>query len=113
MKFNDYQNKAATFAEYPVGDGFTTGLPPGLYPALGLNGEAGEVAEKIKKYWRDGGDRAETTLAIKKELGDVLWYVSEVARSWGIDLEDVAASNIRKLSDRRDRGVLGGSVDDR
>src|SRR5690606_21088215 len=101
-KLNGYQKKAATFAVYPMGESQMAPLPPGLYPALGLNGEAGEVAEKIKKYWRDGGNRAEATLAIKKELGDVLWYVSEVARCWGIDLQDVAESNIRKLSDRQE-----------
>jgi len=108
MNLNEYQLKASETASYPT----VVGLP-GLYPALGLNGEAGEVAEKIKKFWRDRGSFADTKAAIRKELGDVLWYVSEVAREWGLELEDVAAANLEKLASRRDRGVLAGSGDNR
>jgi NTP pyrophosphatase (non-canonical NTP hydrolase) len=113
VNLNEYQNKAQSTANYPVGTGFTTNLPPGLYTALGLNGEAGEVAEKIKKYWRDGGDFKEVRAAIKKELGDTLWYLSETARQWELTLEEVAQGNLEKLSGRKERGTLKGSGDDR
>jgi len=112
MNFAQYQTLAASTADYPRGTA-GAGLPPGLYTALGLNGEAGEVAEKIKKYWRDGGDYAAVKAAIQKELGDVLWYLSETARQWGIPLEIVAQANLEKLADRRARGVLHGAGDNR
>ncbi len=114
MDFNEYQKKAASTANYPVGT--PDGLPPGLYTALGLNGEAGEVAEKIKKLWRDGLgalSRDDVRDAIRKELGDVLWYLSETARQWDIELEDVAHTNLSKLASRASRGVLHGSGDNR
>jgi len=114
LTFNEYQEWAKATADYPGdrGDG-KAAFVPGLYPALGLNGEAGEVAEKIKKFWRDGNAYDETRAAIRKELGDVLWYLSETARQWGIKLDDVAAGNIAKLADRKSRGVLAGSGDNR
>jgi NTP pyrophosphatase (non-canonical NTP hydrolase) len=106
--FNEYQEQAATTAvfnpEQPV---------PGVYTALGLNGEAGEVAEKIKKYWRDGGDYAATREAVRKELGDVLWYLAMTAREWSLDLQDVAETNLTKLADRRKRNQVHGSGDNR
>ena len=88
---------------------------PIVYPTLGLTNEAGEVAGKVKKIFRDRGgvvtddDRAALTL----ELGDVLWYLSELCTQLGISLEDVAATNISKLRGRLDRGTLLGDGDDR
>lgn len=110
MRLNDYQEAAKATANYPEGDAV---IPPGLYPALGLNGEAGEVAEKVKKYWRDGNSYMATREGIKKELGDTLWYLSEVARQWELTLEEVAAANLAKLADRKARGALKGSGDER
>ncbi len=86
-----------------------------VYPTLGLAGEAGEVAEKVKKLIRDDagvlGD--ERRAAIAKELGDVLWYVAQVATEAGLDLDEIAATNLEKLLSRAQRGVLQGSGDDR
>lgn len=85
------------------------------YPTLGLCGEAGEVAEKVKKILRDDDrqisehKRAE----LEKELGDVLWYLSALAGDLGLNLSDVAMRNLDKLRSRKERGVLGGSGDNR
>lgn len=86
-----------------------------VYCALGLVGESGEVAEKLKKVLRDnnGVISKEAKNLIAKELGDVLWYVSELATAVGLDLEYIACHNIQKLADRAERGVLQGSGDTR
>src|ERR1035437_4160603 len=104
MTMNDYQRLAEETAQYP-----TLGHPI-VYPALGLAGEAGEVAEKVKKAMRDDylvitDDRK---AELNKELGDVLWYVSETARQAGLTLEEVAAANYFKLKDRKERGMING-----
>jgi NTP pyrophosphatase (non-canonical NTP hydrolase) len=107
MKFDEYQQKA-----------LSTLLPSAkslTYTALGLNGEAGEVAEKVKKWIRDGGSD-ETSLdkeAIAKELGDVLWYITIIASLIGYNLEDIADKNVEKLSSRQTRQKLTGSGDNR
>lgn len=106
-----YQEQAAEFAKY--GETGGSAIPPSVYTVLGLNGEAGEVAEKIKKHYRDDIDPAVTREAVKKELGDTLWYLSETARQWDLKLSDVAQGNLDKLSDRAARGVLKGSGDNR
>lgn len=111
MTFDEYQKQAAITARYPEPDDSL--VPPGLYCALGLNGEAGEVAEKIKKCWRDRGGFIATRTALTKELGDVLWYLSELARCWDIKLEEIAKTNLEKLANRAERGAIGGSGDDR
>lgn len=83
--------------------------------ALGVNGEAGEVAEKVKKLMRDNGgivDDADRT-AVALELGDVLWYVATMATKLGLPFSDVARLNIAKLTSRRERGTLHGSGDNR
>ena len=81
-----------------------------LYPALGLAGEAGEVANKIKKMLRDDDfDRS----AIAEEIGDVLWYVAALSRDLNIDLHDIAMNNLEKLYGRKARGTLSGSGDKR
>ncbi len=105
-QFNYYQHEASTFAKYPKeGD-----KPELMYLALGLTGESGEVAEKIKKFYRDGSlDRDN----LAKELGDVLWYLSQIARHISWDLNSIVDLNLSKLHSRKERGVLGGSGDDR
>lgn len=106
MTLNEYQKKARVTAIYS---------DPVIYPTLGLAGETGEVAEKVKKVLRDssGYFSAVKKEEIKKELGDVLWYLANLAEDLGITLDDVAQLNIDKLYDRKDRGVLGGSGDNR
>lgn len=109
MTMQEYQDAALTTAIFP-GRGEFLGL---TYCALGLNGEAGEVADKLKKIQRDkgfviqGNDRE----ALKAELGDCLWYLAICAYELGLTLENVAESNIAKLKDRMARGMLGGSGD--
>lgn len=85
------------------------------YTAIGLAGEAGEFAGKIKKVIRDdqGTITAEKRGELKKELGDVLWYLAECANQLGCNLSDIAESNALKLQDRMERGVLQGSGDNR
>jgi NTP pyrophosphatase (non-canonical NTP hydrolase) len=109
MLMSDYQSRSRATAVYPQqGDNL-------LYPTLGLCGEAGEVAEKIKKMVRDdgGGLADERRAALSKELGDVLWYVAQIATEADLDLDTIADENLAKLLSRRDRNVLSGSGDDR
>ncbi len=108
---NDYQEAAVSIAIYP-GQGSMAGL---VYCALKLNGEAGEVAEKVGKALRDheGEINLERRSALILELGDVLWYVAAAARELHISLEAVAERNLEKLRDRRNRGALSGSGDNR
>jgi NTP pyrophosphatase (non-canonical NTP hydrolase) len=103
MSLNDYQNMASKTAIYSLQHQI-------LYPALGLAGEAGEVANKVKKMIRDNKfDRD----GIAAELGDVLWYVSALARDLNIDMQDLAMQNLEKLYSRKERGTLGGNGDNR
>jgi NTP pyrophosphatase (non-canonical NTP hydrolase) len=108
MDMNAYQAAANETAIFPPDQGI-------VYTALGLASEAGEVTDKVKKVIRDsGGDfSSEAREGIKKELGDVLWYVSSLARELGFTLEEVAEANILKLSSRFDRDMIGGSGDER
>ena len=109
MELNDYQRESRKTALYPnVGEN-------AIYPTLGLVGEAGEVADKVKKILRDkkGLFDKESKDAIKFELGDVLWYISQLSSELGYELEDVANSNLKKLSDRKNRGKISGSGDNR
>lgn len=109
MDFKEYQEKSRKTAVYPDKDNNF------IYPTLGLSGEAGEVSEKIKKVIRDkeGIIDDETREAIKKELGDVLWYVSQIATELGLSLDYIAEKNIEKLYSRMERGKLNGSGDNR
>jgi NTP pyrophosphatase (non-canonical NTP hydrolase) len=86
-----------------------------IYPALGLCGEAGEVAEKIKKIIRDKGGvyTPEDKTEIVKELGDVLFYITALSQDLGFSLEDVAGMNVEKLMSRKERNVLHGNGDNR
>lgn len=112
MRLSDYQTLAAETATYPEAG---TGSPLALaYVGLGL-GEAGEVQGKIKKVLRDDDGRVTDAarVAIMKELGDLLWYIARTASELSLDLDAVAYQNLAKLADRAERGVLGGSGDDR
>lgn len=109
MELNDYQKSAEKSAAYPdIGARF-------VYPALGLAGEAGEVVEKVKKIFRNynGVITEEWRDAIKRELGDVLWYVAMLAQDFGFTLEDVAQTNLDKLASRMERDVVHSDGDNR
>lgn len=84
------------------------------YPVVGLANEAGELLGSLKKIYRDnGGYLGDGRDVMAKELCDCLWYVSEIATQLGYDLSAIAEMNIAKLADRQERGVIGGSGDDR
>jgi NTP pyrophosphatase (non-canonical NTP hydrolase) len=109
MLISEYQELSRRTATYPgAGDNI-------VYPTLGLAGEAGEVAEKVKKLLRDDGGvmSDDRRGALAGELGDVLWYVAQVATEAGLDLEEIAQGNLDKLLSRQQRGVLSGSGDSR
>ena len=109
MNFSDYQTRSRVTAQYPsIGH-------PVIYPVLGLVNEAGEVAGKIKKVFRDkGGDiNPETRQALESELGDVLWYLAQVCTELDLSLDEVAEKNIEKLYSRLERGKIGGDGDNR
>ena len=109
MNFETYQINARKTAIYPsLGSNY-------VYPTLGLVGESGEVAEKIKKVLRDnnGNFDYESKTAIKKELGDVLWYLANLCNELDFTLNEVAEENLEKLNNRLLRGKISGSGDDR
>lgn len=113
MNFTEYQQSTRATAIYP---GATLGdLDAVAYLTLGLTGEAGEIANKVKKVIRDGGGiiSDDRRGEVVKEIGDVLWYLARLTDELGFYLEDIADANIEKLNDRRDRGVLQGSGDNR
>ena len=97
MTLNEYQEQSRKTAVYPdAGNNF-------IYPTLGLAGEAGEVAEKVKKILRDKNGQVdeETRATLQKELGDVLWYITQTASEMGLSLEDIAQGNLDKLFKRK------------
>ena len=109
MDFSEYQIKSRKTAKYPpIGH-------PVIYPALGLVNEAGEVAGKIKKVFRDkdGVFNSEAQDGLKAELGDVLWYVAQICNELGFSLDEVAQFNLAKLYDRLERGMIQGDGDKR
>ena len=108
MTFKEYQSEAVSTAIYP--DHLEI-----LYPSLGLAGEAGEVCEKVKKIFRDneGVVTEEKRQDLQKELGDVLWYIANIASDLQLDLQTIADANIAKLKSRKERNVLNGSGDNR
>ena len=107
--FEDYQRAASRTGAPVVTD------HPVIYPTLGLTNEAGEVAGKVKKIFRDRGGviTADDREALKLELGDVLWYLAEICTQLDLRLEDVAAANIAKLRGRVERGTMAGEGDER
>ena len=108
MTLEEYQGIIAKTAIFPKELGL-------LYPGLGLCGEAGEVAEKIKKIYRDkqGEITTEDKQALKKELGDVIWYVTAIAEQLGLTLNEILEANYDKLIKRRETNTLSGSGDNR
>ena len=106
--FNSYQRNASSTAIYPEEHRI-------LYPALGLAGEAGEVANKVKKLIRDGPDKRPDTWRedIASEIGDVLWYCAALATDLNLSLGMIAGQNEKKLGQRKQSGTLGGSGDTR
>ena len=109
MTFEEYQKLSRKTAIYPnQGNNL-------VYTALGLVGESGEVAEKVKKILRDDGGivNQEKKEEIKKELGDILWYLSQTASELNLSLDEIASHNLEKLFSRKDRGKLSGSGDNR
>lgn len=109
MNFNKYQQEASGTAIYP--DKNTGSLNEINYLAMGLAAEVGEVNNKLKKVYRDSD--WSNAKNIEKELGDVLWYLANLALALDIPFEHIAQSNIKKLKDRQERGVLGGSGNNR
>jgi NTP pyrophosphatase (non-canonical NTP hydrolase) len=108
--FKDYQTGAFRTAVYPG-----RGEGNWVYAGLGLAGETGEISEKLKKAIRDDGGRMtdERRTAIKKELGDVLWYVAALCTELKLDLQEVADENLAKLARRQQEQKLHGDGDDR
>jgi NTP pyrophosphatase (non-canonical NTP hydrolase) len=108
VEFTAYQNQAGVTARYPAAIGL-------LYVALGLAGEVGEVANKIKKVYRDsGGEVTEASrAAIADEAADCLWYLAMLCTELDICLDDVAQANLAKLASRQARGVIHGTGDNR
>jgi NTP pyrophosphatase (non-canonical NTP hydrolase) len=109
MNVNDYQQKALQTAIYP-NQGSNI-----VYPALGISGECGEVAEKVKKIIRDkeGVMTDPDKDAIAKELGDIAWYMAVLAYELDYSLEEIFQMNLDKLASRAQRGVLSGNGDNR
>ncbi|MEB3308463.1 MAG: nucleoside triphosphate pyrophosphohydrolase family protein [Cyanobacteriota bacterium] len=109
MDFRSYQRQSRSTARYP-----NAGTNP-IYPTLGLCGEAGEVADKVKKVIRDQGGQfsPERIESLKLELGDVLWYLAQLATELDLDLETIATANLEKLASRAARNVIAGEGDAR
>mgnify|MGYP000846767983 CR=1 FL=1 len=109
MNFNKYQKFVKDYSFYPnKGNNF-------VYPALGIAGEGGEVCDKIKKIIRDDNGKMskDSKRFIKKELGDVLFYITAEANELNLSLQEIIEANIEKMVGRKKRGTLGGSGDER
>jgi NTP pyrophosphatase (non-canonical NTP hydrolase) len=109
MNLLNYQDKSQETAIYP-GQGQNAGL---AYAALGLVGESGEVANKVKKVLRGDVRTLDCRGAIADEIGDILWYCAALATELGLDLDDIAQNNLDKLTDRQRRGTIQGDGDKR
>jgi NTP pyrophosphatase (non-canonical NTP hydrolase) len=108
MTLNEYQKEALSTAVYGSGSKI-------IYPTLGLAGEAGEVADKVKKVLRDNNGEFDDwrKIQIAAEIGDVLWYIAALTNDLGYTLEDIAKLNIGKLSQRRANNTIHGEGDNR
>lgn len=102
--FDSYQKFVRSMKLYPVEYAI-------IYPTLGISGESGEVAEKVKKCLR--GDRELDKLELLKEAGDVLWYLTALTDDLGFTLQDLVNENVKKLTSRKERGVQKGNGDNR
>lgn len=110
---NEYQKKAKVYdLNSSQGEIFSLGF---IEKILGLVGESGETADKIKKILRDkkGDLSMEDKNEIVKELGDITWYVAMIAESLGVEFSEVLRLNIEKLESRKNRGKLSGEGDNR
>jgi len=113
MEFSEYQKKSRKTAIYPDADNNF------IYPTLGLAGETGEVIEKIKKLMRNDGVTKASEISeekkqeLEKEMGDVVWYLTQLATELGLELDSIASKNIEKLESRMERGVLHSQGDNR
>lgn len=114
MDFKQYSEKSSRVLIFPTTSTGDLNIAP-LYLALGVNGEAGELGEKVKKVYRDknGVFDEESTLEIKKEVGDTLWYLNQISKQLGFTLEEAAELNLVKLESRIQREVLQSSGDNR
>ena len=123
--WEDYDHSNFAFDDYAM-QAMDTAIYPGslIYPVLGLTGEAGEVAEKLKKYFRDSDVEMqmddpiaemtpEARMDMALELSDVLWYLTAAASDLGYELSEIAVMNLDKLQDRKRRQSLKGSGDHR
>lgn len=108
MNLNDYQKEALSTAVYGSGSKI-------IYPTLGLAGEAGEVADKVKKVLRDNDGHFDESHKVKiaAEIGDVLWYIAALSNDLGFTMEDIANMNIAKLRQRRENNTIHGEGDNR
>ena len=106
ITLNDYQARAHETAQYPPGIALE-------YTTLGLVGESGEIANKVKKTLRGDYSQDDIREDLIDELGDVLWYLAEAATVLNTTLEEVAQRNLDKLASRADRGVIKGAGDGR
>lgn len=108
MTLNQYQEEALKTAIYPEDKKI-------IYPTLGLTGEAGEVAEKVKKVIRDNNQEFtdEKKRQIALEISDVLWYCATLSHDLGYTLEEIGQMNVDKLASRQQRNKIGGSGDER
>ena len=105
----EYQSRACETAIFPKKQAME-------YLTLGLTGEAGEIANKVKKFIRDGADKEAfevKKVEIASEIGDVLWYCANLANDLGFTLSEIAQENYTKLADRKSRGKIGGDGDSR
>jgi NTP pyrophosphatase (non-canonical NTP hydrolase) len=109
MTLNEYQEKAWLTAKYP---NIYNNL---IYPTLGLAGEAGEIANKVKKIQRD--DNGILTLnrreQLIEEIGDALWYIAAMATEIGTSIEAIAIRNVEKLEGRLHNNSINGEGDER
>jgi len=109
VNFDKYQEESKKTARYLHKNRYS-------YTALGLSGEVGEVSEHVKRILRgeDNGEMSkERVKNLKKELGDVLWYLTQLATELGISLDDIATENLKKLFSRKKREKLHGKGDNR
>lgn len=104
MTFDNYNEFVKSMKVYPEKYAI-------IYPTLGITGEGGEIAEKVKKWLR--GDKELDKQELAKEAGDVLWYITSLADDLGYSLQDIVTMNIEKLSSRKERGVQKGDGDNR